>query len=147
MYFMYSCVTYPAALHISRSPILGCCNSHHHLLVPLIHSEKAGCWGPLGSAETSACEIQINLSLFGISRPNVHSWCHWTANPFKSESQHLWMFALQLNHLIIDELIKMNELIILFNGAYFCKMVALGLALLQHEGCEFESQLQQAFSA
>lgn len=57
------------------------------------------------------------------------------------------MFALQLNHLIIEELIKMNELIIMFNGAYFCKMVVLGLALLQHEGCEFESQLQQTFSA
>lgn len=44
-------------------------------------------------------------------------------------------------------MIKINELITLFNGAYFCKMVALGLALLQHEGCEFESKLQQAFSA
>lgn len=57
------------------------------------------------------------------------------------------MFVLQLSHLIIDELIKMNELIIMFNGAYFLKMVALGLALLQYEGREFESQLQQAFSA
>lgn len=43
------------------------------------------------------------------------------------------MFALQLSHLIIDELIKINELIILFNGAYICKMVAL-VALLQHKG-------------
>lgn len=66
------------------------------------------------------------------------------SNPFKSES--LRMFALQLSHLIIDELIKINELIILFNGAYICKMVAL-VALLQHKGCEFESQLQEAFSA